>query len=212
MGILKSGLHGPVRNKTGPSVTRVHRNINVVTAAYRKSNNPPTTEQMEIQRKFGLLSSFLSHIDDLIKTGFKHYSKGKDPVNVAYSYNYNHAFVINETGIVLNYPALKYSRGYIAESESPGLLALPEQIEFSWLPQRQSNYCQYTDLATFLVCNPIKETVMKQVAVTDRYEQGYLLNTPKSWAGDVVHCYMNFSSKDRKLQGNSSYVGEILCI
>jgi hypothetical protein len=212
MGILKGGILGPIVNKVGNASGRMHRDTNVISTLPRPSNEPPSTAQKEKREKFGLLSSFLSQIDDLIKTGFKQYSKGKDPVNVAYSYNYNHAFIVNEAGIHLNYPAIKYSRGYIVEPESPTLLPLTDQVEFNWLPQRQSNYCQYTDLATFLVYNPAKEIAIRQVAATDRYEQGHLLTIPKNWADDTVHCYMNFSTKDGKLQGNSIYVGELACI
>jgi hypothetical protein len=212
MGILKSGIHGPVRNKTGKLITRMHRGLNVVTGPYRKSNKPPTELQLEAQIKLGLLSGFLSHIDDLIKIGFKHYAKGKDPINVAYAYNYDHAFLTDGTALTLNYPELVYSRGYILAPESPGLRVLPEQIEFNWLPQRQSTYCQYTDLATFMVYNPAKERAIRKVLVTDRDAQGYLFDVPKGFAGDTVHCYMNFASKDGKLQGNSVYLGEVVCV
>ncbi|WEK18972.1 MAG: DUF6266 family protein [Candidatus Pedobacter colombiensis] len=212
MGILKSGINGPVRNKTGSSVARMHRNINVVTGAYRKSNKPPTALQLEAQAKFSLLSSFLGSIDDLVKTGFKQYSKGKDPINVASSYNFNHAFLVDGTDFTLNYPELVYSRGYIVPAESPGVLTLPAQIGFNWLPQRQSTYCRYTDLATFLIYNPAKKMAFRRALVTDRYAQGHLLDVPPNFAGDTVHCYMSFASKDGKLQGNSIYVGELICV
>ncbi|SDL34443.1 hypothetical protein SAMN04487898_117125 [Pedobacter sp. ok626] len=212
MGILKSGIIGPVRNKTGPLVGRMHRSTNVVTAAYRASTKPPTTSQLGAQDKFSLLSSFLSNIDDLIKIGFKQFSKGKDPMNVASAYNYDHAFLATETGFTLNYPQLVYSRGYILPAESPAILPLPKQIEFNWLPQRQSMYCQYTDMATFLVYNPEKGYAISKPLATDRYAQGYLLDLPKEFAGDTVHCYMSFASKDGKLQGNSTYLGQLTCV
>lgn len=211
MGILKSGIFGPIVNKVGNSAGRMHRDANVISRLPHPSNEPPSAAQKEKRERFGKLSNFLSAIDNLIRTGFKHYSKGKDPLNFALSYNYDHAFISNEAGLRLNYPKIKYSRGYIVEPESPGLLALPDQIEFNWLPQRQSKYCKFTDLATFVIYNPAKEKFVKQIAVTDRYAQGYLLDV-QEWAGDTVYCYMSFASKDGKLQGNSMYVGEVVCI
>ena len=76
---------------------------------------------------------------------------------MASSYNYGYAFLSDGEKLRLNYPALVCSRGYVVPAESPGLLALPAQIEFNWLPQRQPAYCQHTDLATFLVYNPAKK-------------------------------------------------------
>lgn len=212
MGILKSGILGPMQNKTGDTVGRMHRDINVITAAYNKSEKPATAAQLQVREKLGMLSNFMSYIDHLIKPGFKQYSKGKDPVNVACSFNYRHAFVSDENGLRLNYPKLMYSRGYILGPESPGLLALPNQIEFNWLPQRQSRYCQHTDMATVLVYNPVKNEFISPAGVTDRYAQGYRLDTPASFSGDTVHCYISFASKDGKQQGNSVYLGELVCI
>lgn len=212
MGILKSGIFGPMTNKTGPATGRMYRGTNVITSAYRKSNKPPTSSQIDNQAKFGTLNSFLSNIENLIRIGFKQFAKRKDPLNVAYSYNYDHAFLSTDTEFDLNYPELVYSRGYILPPESPAVFALPAQIEFNWLPQCQSKYCQFADLATFMVYNPTKEHAFKKIGVTDRYEQGYLLDLPKHYLGDSVHCYMSFASKDGKMQGNSMYIGEVLCI
>jgi len=212
MGILKSGILGPMTNKTGPVTGRMYRGTNVITSAYRKGNKPPTALQTDNQAKFGMLNSFLSHIENLISIGFKQFAKGKDPLNVAYSYNYDHAFLSEAEGFTLNYPKLVYSRGYILPPECPTILALPTQLEFNWLPQRQSKYCQFTDLATFMVYNPTKAHAFKKIGITDRYEQGYLLDLPKNYIGDTVHCYMSLASKDGKLQGNSMYIGQVLCV
>jgi hypothetical protein len=212
MGILKAGILGPIVNKTGPTTSRMHRGINVATAAYRTKKRPATALQSDSRKKFGLLNGFLRRVEQLISVGFKHFAKGKDPINVAFSYNFEHAFVIGNTGIQLNYPALMYSRGYILAPESPTVLALPAQIEFNWLPQPQSAYCQFTDLATFMVYNPKKKQAFKKVLATDRYAQGYLLDLPQDFIGHKVHCYMSFASKDGKLQGNSIYIGEVTCI
>jgi hypothetical protein len=212
MGILKSGILGPMTNKTGPTTGRMYRGMNVVTAAYRKSNKPPTSLQIDVQAKFGLLNNFLSNIENLVKIGFKQFAKRKDPLNVAYSYNFEHAFLSEDTGFRLNYPELVYSRGYILPAESPALQALPAQIEFSWLPQRQSTYCQYTDRATFLVYNPTNGRAVMKALVTDRYAQGYVVDLPQDYLGDTVHCYLSFASADGKLQGDSRYVGAVVCI
>jgi hypothetical protein len=212
MGILKSGILGPMTNKTGPVSGRMYRGVNVLSAAHRKSNKPTTALQIDAQAKFGLLNSFLSDIENLVRIGFKQFAKGKDPLNVAYSYNYGYAFLSTATALELNYPELVYSRGYILPPESPAILALPAQIEFNWLPQRQSNHCQFTDLATVMVYNPTKKHAFKKIGITDRYEQGYLMDLPLDYAGDIVHCYMSFASKDGKMQGNSMYLGQVLCV
>jgi hypothetical protein len=211
MGILRSGPFGPFRKKTGPIIGRGHMGQNVISALHHKSTKAPTAKQIESQLKLALLNSFLSKIDKLVDIGFKKQVKHNSPVNAAFSHNYKHAFVQDGEELKLDYPQLVYSIGHVMEAESPVVLALPGQIEFNWLPQNQSAYCQYTDLASFLVYNPAKKKAVTKVGLVNRYAQGFLIDLPNDYLGDTVHCYMSFASKDVKLQGNSSYIGEVIC-
>lgn len=212
MGILKSGILGPFRNKVGPAIGRRHRGQNVLSALPHTSNKPFNADQLESQSKFGLLSSFLSDIDLLINTGFKAFTKRNSPVNEAFSYNYDHAFVKEGDGFVIDYPKIVYSRGHIVTPESPQIFLEPESITINWLPQNQSAYCQFTDMASFLVYNPAKKLSAIFLNRTNRYAQGYTMNMPKDFIGDTVHCYMNFNSGNGKKTGDSMYVAEVIVI
>lgn len=212
MGILKSGILGPVRNKTGSVVGRMHKGKNVITALYRTSNKPFTKEQIASQFKLGLLNSFLQDISDLVNIGFKAYTKGNTAVNAAVSYNYDHAFLEEGDSFVMNYPKIIYSRGVIATPESPEIFAESGKITFNWLPEKQSAYCQFTDKASFFVYNPVKDMSIILLNETNRYAQGHTLEIPVGFIGDTVHCYMNFNSADGKKKGNNMYVGASVVI
>jgi len=210
MGILRSGPFGPFRKKTGPIVGRGHMGQNVITALHHTSTKTPTAKQIESQLKLALLNSFLSKINDLVDIGFKKQVKHNSAVNAAFSHNYKHAFIREQEELKLNYPQLVYSIGHIMGAESPTVLALPAQLEFNWLPQNQSAYCQFTDLASFLVYSPATGLAIIEMGSVNRYAQGFLLDLPKGYIGHNLHCYMSFASKDGKLQGNSSYIGEVI--
>lgn len=209
MGILKSGILGPFRKKVGPGIGRRSRGMNIITALHHKSNKPATEKQLEAQLKFGLLNSFLSDIDKLVNIGFKPYAKGKSPVNAAYSYNWEHAFVKEGDTFGINYPQMVYSRGHAVKPEGVAVVQTPEGLAFSWLPQSQSAYCQFSDLASFLIYNPVKAERMIAINKVDRYALGYTMQIPVSYAGDTVHCYMNFVSANGKHNGDSVYIGEV---
>lgn len=211
MGILKSGLLGPFRKKTGPAIGRRHKGQNVITALHHKSNKPLTPLQLEAQEKFGLLSSFLNKIGQLVNPGFKQYAKRKSPVNTAFSYNYDHAFVKTGDNYLINYPKIVYSRGHIVVPSNARAVPATGQITFSWQRQNQSAYCQHTDLASLLVYNPVKHTYVQLPDITDRYTGEYTMLLPLDFSGDTVHCYMSFASADGKLAGNSVYVVEVVC-
>lgn len=211
MGILSSGLLGPVRNKVGPSVSRMHKGKNVVTALYRKNNKPQTAEQLEAQAKFGLLNSFLKDIEDLIKPGFKKYAKHKNEVNAAFEFNFPHAFIITEDVLSINFPEIKYSRGRIATPDDPAVDTLSNQLNFSWLQQQQYPSCQFTDLASILIYNADKHTHLQLIGVAERYAGNYLADIPEYWAGHTLHCYISFASANGKLAGDSTYIGAFIC-
>jgi len=208
MGILKSGILGPFRNKTGSVVGRMHRGKNVITGLPKISDKPVTEKQLESQLKLGLLNSFLEDIDVLVDIGFKAYIKNNSAVNAAFKYNYGHVFREEGESFVIDYPKIVYSRGHIDTPESPQVDPAAGSITFSWLPQKQSTYCQFTDMASFLVYNPAKETSIILLNATNRYAQGHILEMPEGFIGDTVHCYMNFNSADGKKKGNSMYVAE----
>jgi hypothetical protein len=212
MGIQKSGIIGPFRKKVGPAVGRRHMGQNLLTALPRKSNKPATTKQLEAQYLFGLLNSFLSTIDQLVNIGFKAFVKNNSPVNAAFAYNYDHAFVKEDGEYRINYPKLVYSRGHIVTPEGAQVSPDAGKITFSWLPQNQSAYCQYTDQASFLVYNPVKENVMILQGSVNRHAQSFVMEMPANYLGDTVHCYMSFASANGRLQGDSLYIGEIAVV
>lgn len=209
MGILKSGLLGPFRKKIGPGIGRRSRGQHIVSALYHKSNKPATAKQLEAQLKFGLLNTFLSRIDKLVNIGFLPYAKGKSPVNAAYSYNWEHAFVKEGDTYQINYPQMIYSRGHTVTPEGVQVCQTPEGIAFSWLPQSQSAYCQFSDRASFLIYHPVMGKRLILIDQVNRYSLKYTIQIPPDYAG-MVHCYMNFTSADGKLTGNNVYVGAVL--
>jgi len=212
MGIQKSGILGPFRNKVGAVVGRRHRGQDLMTGLPRKSNKPATARQLETQYLFGLLNSFLSSIDQLVNIGFKAFVKNNSPVNAAFAYNYDHAFVKEEGQYRINYPKIMYSRGHMVTPEGARVIPAAGKIVFSWLPQNQSAYCQYTDQASFLVYNPLKEKVMMRPGAVNRYAQSFEVEMPADYPGDALHCYMSFASADGKMQGDSLYVGEVTVV
>ncbi|TKC09621.1 DUF6266 family protein [Pedobacter frigoris] len=212
MGILRKGLLGPVKNKTGAVIGRQHRGQNVLTGLQNPSTKPPTEKQLEERRKFGMLNSFLSDIDKLVNVGFKHYAKIKTPVNVAYSYNVDHAFVKQGEEWQLNFPEMVYSRGHVDTPE--GATVAPDAdvhtVLFSWLAQKQTASCQFADQASFLMYNASKNKALILINATNRYALSYPLTLPAEFFGDTLHCYMNFNSADGKQSGDSMYLGELI--
>lgn len=217
MGIFRSGLLGPFSKKTGAVVGRRRRGQNVMTGLHDISKKAPTQSQLEERLKFGMLNSFLTKIKSLVNIGFKRYVNVKTAVNVAYSYNAEHAFVKVDEQWQINFPAIVYSRGPIDMSEGATAVltsngedpAIPAVL-FSWLAQKQSACCQYTDMASFLIYNVSEDKAMKALNAVNRYGLSYRFELPVSYIGDTIHCYMNFNAADGKKVGDSLYLGQLV--
>lgn len=211
MGILSSGLLGPIRNKVGSSVSRLHRNKNVVSGIYKTRKTKPTDKQLVTQTKFSLLNSFLSKIKYLVIPGFRKYAKQKNEINAAYEFNFPHAFIEENDALSLNFAELKYSRGRIATPDEPEVTVIDDQLNFSWLTLQQHASCQFTDLASFLLYNSDKNEHIRLIGVVDRYAGSYSVVIPERHHGHTLHCYMSFASADAKLAGDSTYIGAFIC-
>lgn len=212
MGIQKSGIIGPFRNKVGAVSGRRHRGQDLIVPLPRISNKPATDKQLEKRHLFGLLNAFLSMIDDLVNPGFKAFVKNNSPVNAAFSYNYDHAFVKEGGEYQINYPKILYSKGHIVTPQGAQVTSAGQKITFSWEPQNQSTYCRYTDLASFMVYNPAKDDFLVLQGTASRRAQSFEMEVAVEHIGDTVHCYMSFASADGKLQGDSWYVGEVVVV
>ncbi|RZK61166.1 MAG: hypothetical protein EOO95_16865, partial [Pedobacter sp.] len=66
MGLIKQGILGGFRKKTGTVVGAYWRKLDVIRALPRNSGKGATQLQINQQLKFGLVTSFLSNISGLI--------------------------------------------------------------------------------------------------------------------------------------------------
>lgn len=209
MGILENGILGGFRKKTGTVIGRKHRGQDIMTGLYRRKKRRKTSSKQRSSRdKFGTLSAFLYDINELVKKGFKKLAKTRNPVNVAFAYNFDHAFIEEGDEITLNYPKIVYSKGHIEGPESISMVSESGFLILNWLPQPQSKYCQFTDRANILVYNPVKGKSLFFGSICARAELSYTMET-KLWIGEEVYCYIHFASEDDKIQGNSMCVGKI---
>lgn len=208
MGILHQGIFGGFSNKTGHTIGRRWRNKDVITALYRRSNKPEKEGEIIQQNRFKMLTHFLSDVALLVEEGFKKFSKKRSALNSAYAFNAPHAYLMEGEETVLNYPELKYSRGPVDTPDCPTLNApAPDQITFKWMMQDESMYCRSSDLASFLLYEPVGRLEMTIKDGAKRSDREFTCAIGTAHLGKTLHCYMNFTDKDGKLTGDSVYVG-----
>ena len=210
MGILNSGIFGGFSNKTGANVGRRVNGQNVVTGLHHPSTKPPNEVQRTQTKRISLLAQFLGPISPLIAIGFKQFTKKNSAFNAAFKFNYKTAFVMVGAEHHINYPKIIYSKGNVCKPCCLRVAAAPGFIRFSWVAEVQTMFGRINDRATFLIYNAHKNIFMAERNAALRQDLVYQFAVPADFAGNELHCYMNFNNENGKLTGESVYGGQIL--
>ena len=210
MGLIKQGILGGFRKKTGTVVGAFWRKLDVIRALPRSNGKAPTQLQLNQQIKFGLVTSFLSNISSLIDEGFKNSGSIATPMNLATSYHLREAITGIEPNFELDLSKLKFSTGKLELPDQFNLDVIAGGIiTLTWTHTAQDDkLIDGTDVLYVLVYNPIKQRFVKLKTIITRTELTYDVEVPANFIGDEVHVYVGFQSvKKKMLHSDSAYLG-----
>jgi hypothetical protein len=210
MGIIRQGILGGFRNKTGSVVGAYWRNRDVIRALPRVSNKPPTQAQLYQRFKFGMVTGFLARIGSIIDLGFGSGNGATSPMNEAVSYHLREAITGVAPNFTIDYTKLKMNSGKLLLAESIEIVSdTAAQLEFNWLNiAPDGKYKDATDVANLMVYNPVKDSLVILTGAAPRSGLTYILQLPGDYSGDEVHAYISFSSViNKKLVSRSFYIG-----
>lgn len=213
MGIIKQGILGGFRKKTGTVVGAFFRDLNVIRALPRASGKPASPAQIIQRSRFALVISFLSSFSDLIEMFYSNRSASNSPMNEAVAYHLKEAITTVGSDIEMDYTKVKFARGKLELPATMRLAATVEgKVDFEWTNVGSTNlkYRDASDMANLLVYNPAKKQFVSLMNAAPRSAEVFKLQLPMEFGEDYVHCYINFSSTLKKgLVSNSQYVGKI---
>lgn len=209
MGIIKRGILGGFRKKTGTVAGAYVGGQDIIRALPRTSNKPPTTLQLNQRNKFGLVTSFLSLISDWIDMAYKKAPGRQSSMNKAVKDHLKDAVTGIAPNFTFDYTKLKFSTGKLAVPSTFSVdTTAPAKIDFNWAPDGpDSKYKDATDVINVMVYNATKDQFVSLKSAAPRSAGTYVLPLPLEFVGDSVHCYFSFSStKVKNLHSKSVYV------
>ncbi|WP_316814088.1 DUF6266 family protein [Pedobacter heparinus] len=215
MGIIRQGVLGGFRNKTGSVVGAYWRNLDVIRGLPRVSNKAATQAQLNQRFKFGLVTGFLARIGNIIDLGFGSGNGSTSAMNEAVSYHLREAITGVAPNFTIDYTKLKMNRGKLLLANAIEVaVTIAARVDFIWLNTvPDGKYKDATDMANVLVYNPVKDSFVTLPAAAARTALGYNLLLPGDYSGDEVHAYISFSSTiKRKLVSDTYYVGEFIVL
>lgn len=208
MGLIKQGILGGFRKKTGTVVGAFWRSLDVIRALPRSSGKAPTQLQLEQQQKFGLVTAFLSNISELVDAGFKS-SGPATAMNRAVAYHLKMAVTGTYPGYFLDMPKFKYSIGKLELPQNVTATAVAEsKVRLEWDGITDvGKFISPTDTLTVVAYSVERQKFVKAAAITTRGTGMYEMEMPSSFVGDEVHVYISFSSTTSKRNSDSLFVG-----
>jgi hypothetical protein len=214
MGFLHSGPFGSLNGRTGNNVGRWSKGKNVFSIRPHKSSKKATQAQLNVRAKFTLMAEFLANATTLIELGFKAYESEMSPMNAAVGFNIKNAVTGIAPNFAVDYSKIIFSRGkQVAEPSNGGIASITAgYVDFTWdattIGNRKS---KITDKANFMVYNPTTDEFVILEEVVERSEAEFALQVPSHFSGDLVHCYMNFISLEKRVS-DTTYLGALTLI
>lgn len=212
MGIIKNGILGGFRKKTGTVVGAFWRSLDVIRALPRSSGKAPTEKQLNQQQKFKLITGFLSNFGNLIDIGFYGTGQTATPMNLAVRYHLANAVTGVAPDFELDFSALKISTGKLALPLSHDVdNATPATLSFTWShTEPNDKLIDASDQVMVMVYNPVKDRFIKVTQAAMRSAMAYELVLPATFSGDEVVVYLAFTSAiKRGLSSDTICLGNI---
>lgn len=215
MGIIRQGILGGFRNKTGSVVGAYWRNRDVIRGLPRASNKPATQAQADQRFKFGLITAFMARLSSFIDLGWGSGNGSTSPMNNAVAFHLKQAVTGVAPNFTIDYTKLKINSGKLLLANGIAVaITAAARVDFSWLNTvPDGKYKDATDRVNVVVYNPAKDSFVTLQSAAARSALSYNLQVPPDFSGDTVHCYISFSSIiDKKLVSDSYYAGDFLLL
>ena len=212
MGIIRQGILGGFRKKTGSVIGAYWRTLDVIRGLPRISGKAATPAQLLQRAKFRIVTSRLSPIGPIIQTGFKAKSKVATPMNLAVAYHLENAITMLAGEPNLDWAKLKYSEGKVmVPFDISVATGAAGSLDFEWKNVgTESRLKAGTDRVTVLVYNEMKDHYVFYENIVARSAGSYNMVLPAEFSEDLVHAYISFNSTtEKELVSNSVYLGRV---
>lgn len=208
MGRMQRGILGGFVGKVGTVIGSQRNGMDIISSLPKKSSKAATQDQKDVRNKFGMAIAFMQPINQVLRLGFKSSDPRLSPINLAVSYFIKNAITGATDAYEIDYPNVLISKGEL----SPGWNTLatatdPQEVKIGWTNTTSSGLAQPDDEVLAVVYNASKGQHLMAIGGIMRSAGELVLEMPLDYTGDVVHSWLAFISKDKKLKSTSSYAG-----
>ena len=217
MGTIKQGILGGFRGRVGNVIGSTWKGQDVMKIRPASVFNP-NTERQQLQRaKFGLVGRFNKAHLNLIRIGFRAYTKNMTAVNAAMSYNMANAVTGTFPDLSIDFNKAMISMGTLAAVNAVSAVSeASATVTLNWTPGIQASNGTDSDQVIASLYDKLSEEVIYFPGCASRQEGTASLSLPAYWSSRTAEVFVflvslegNGSASTRELVSNTVYAGSV---
>jgi hypothetical protein len=200
------GIIGAFSGKIGPVIGTSRNGVPYMKGRGNPRTGPVGEKEAENRNKFAIGHTWLKPLLEVVRVGFKGYSRTTYGYNAAKSYNFKNAM---ENGQMI--PALvKLSSGDLPLPETlSATLQEDYKFQFTWSTE-YTRLASRKDQIMVLVYHPESNTAIYEIHGAFRQTGSQTFNVVSDFKDKKIHVYAAFIAADRSRQSDSIYLGEFV--
>lgn len=205
------GIHGSYQGKVGSIVGSSWRGIDYVRSLPKKSSKAASEDQMAQRMKFGMTTSFLKSIKDVLMLGFSDSKqRNKTGYNVAFQQFINNSFVGSYPNFTIDYAAVKIASGGLASLVGLQTVeAFPKVLSLSWDPIG-NRFNAFDDDQVLVLLYDQADNLFFAYEGATRLDKTMDITLPDSYTGKTIVGWTFNIHRDGVTTSGSQYLGEFV--
>jgi hypothetical protein len=187
MSKIKHGILGGFSGRVGNVVGSTWKGKNVMKIRPATVTNP-NTERQQLQRaRFSLVGRFNKAHGNLIRIGFRAYTKDMTAANAAMSYNLANAVAGEFPDLGIDFNMVRISMGNLAPLSGVSVLSDSQAtVSLSWVDNSQAGNARESDQLMASLYDNATGEVTYFLGCASRNQLTATLNLPPDWSGRTV--------------------------
>lgn len=217
MGTIKQGILGGFRGRVGNVIGSTWKGQDVMKIRPASVFNPNTERQQQQRAKFGLVGRFNKAHLNLIRIGFRAYTKNMTAGNAAMSYNLANAVTGIFPDLSIDFSKVMISMGTLTPvNEVSTTSEASASITLNWAPNIQTARGKDSDQLIASLYDTLTGEVIYFPACASRLESTVSLSLPANWSGRTAEVFVflvslegNGLAASRDSVSNTVYAGTV---
>lgn len=209
MGKIRQGILGGFNGTVGTVVGGSWKGTAYMRGKAQSIKNPRTEKQMAQRMKFGLAQKFVKVMTAYLQVGFRNYTQHQTATNGAMSHTVRNCMVGKYPSFGIDPSKVLVSSGSLMPGRFCSVKVASNVATFAWEDNSDESHASMDDFAMPFIYNFTKREAIFTTEEASRVDCKATLKLPTDWDGDMLSCYIAFSSVQNNSVSNSVYVGDV---